>query len=82
LLSNFTDAPAALRLIDHLGISHFFDVVLISGELGYRKPHPLVFRRLIEELRVEKDRLIFIGDDLESDIRGAQEAGLIPVWMT
>src|ERR1700675_4085801 len=48
LLSNLTHAPAALSIIDKLGMARFFDVVLVSGQLGYRKPHPSVFLELLE----------------------------------
>jgi len=82
LLSNFTHAPAAIEIIKEMSLRPFFDVVLVSGELGYRKPHPLVFTRLIDQLGVEKNQILFVGDDPEPDITGAQEAGLHPVWMT
>jgi len=82
LLSNFTHGPAAREIIDKLGLNPFFDVVLISGELGYRKPHPLVFHQLIERLGVEKDQILYVGDDPEPDITGAQKAGLQPVLTT
>ena len=82
LLSNFTHAPAAMEIIDVVRLTSFFDVVLISGALGYRKPHPLVFRKLIEQLGVEKHEVLYVGDDPEPDITGAQRAGLKPVWTT
>ena len=82
LLTNFTHGPAAREIIDKLGLGPFFDVVLISGELGFRKPHPLVFRQLIEHLGVEKDQILYVGDDPEPDITGAQKAGLQPVLTT
>jgi len=82
LLSNFTHAPAAVKIIDHMGLSPFFDVVLISGEIGYRKPHPLVFRRLIESLGMDAGETLYVGDDPEADINGALRAGLQPVWFT
>ena len=82
LLSNFTHAPAALKIIDHMGLSPFFDVVLISGQIGYRKPHPSVFRRLIESLGVDGGEVLYVGDDPEADINGALRAGLQPVWFT
>ena len=82
LLSNFTHPPAARGLLDFFGLTPFFEVVLISGDLGYRKPHFSVFEQLISELGVERDQILFIGDDLGPDIRGAKEAGLNPVWMT
>jgi putative hydrolase of the HAD superfamily len=82
LLSNFTHAPAARGLMAHLGLSDYFEVILISGDLGYRKPHPLVFQRLAEALDKPPEQILFIGDDLEPDIQGAREAGLRPVWTT
>jgi len=82
LLSNFTHGPAAREIIERLGLIEFFEVILISGELGYRKPHPSVFDRLIEHLAFEKDQIIFVGDDPEADIAGAKDAGIQPVWTT
>ena len=82
LLSNFTHAPAARAVIESVGLTSFFDVLIISGELGYCKPHPLVFRRLVEQLGVKKGQILFVGDDPLPDITGASQAGLQPVWMT
>jgi len=82
LLSNFTHPPAIREIIDSLGLTPHFDAVLISGELGYRKPHPMVFRLLIEELHVKRNQILFIGDDPEPDITGAMQAGIQPVWFT
>jgi len=82
LLSNFTHAPAAKNIIGHVGLNHSFHVVLISGDLGFRKPHPSVFRQLIDRLGVEKNRILYVGDDPETDIIGASRAGIQPVWTT
>jgi putative hydrolase of the HAD superfamily len=56
--------------------------VLISGEVGYRKPHALVFRLLVEKLGVEPGELLYVGDDPEPDIDGAWSVGIQPVWTT
>lgn len=82
LLSNFTHGPAAREIIEHVGLNPFFDVILVSGEDGFRKPHPSIFRRLVEALGVEPHQTIYVGDDPEPDITGAQGAGLQPVWTT
>ena len=82
LLSNFTHAPAAWEILHRLSLSQCFDIVLISGELGFRKPFPFVFDKLIEALGTERERVLFIGDDPEADVMGAHQAGLQPVWMT
>ena len=82
LLSNFTHSPAAREIIERLGLAPFFEIVLISGDLGYRKPYPLVFFQLRDSLGVKNHEMLFIGDDPVSDIAGARQAGLGPVWMT
>jgi putative hydrolase of the HAD superfamily len=82
MLTNFTHGPAARKIITQLGLASFFDVILISGELGFRKPSPVVFQKLVEGLEVEKHQMIYIGDDPEPDIVGARNAGIQPVWFT
>ncbi|MBM3222932.1 MAG: HAD family hydrolase, partial [Candidatus Tectomicrobia bacterium] len=82
LLSNLTYAPAALRIIDKLGMTPFFDAILVSGQLGYRKPHPMVFAALVEQLGMPQAQTAFVGDNLDADVRGAQQAGLQPIWVT
>ena len=82
LLTNFTHGPAARTILDYLGITPFFGTILISGELGFRKPHPSVFLKLVEYLGVEASQILYVGDDPEPDIKGARAVGLQPVWTT
>ena len=82
LLSNFTHPPAVAQIIAELDLEPFFDVVLISGDLGYRKPHLSVFEALIDRVGAEKEEIAFVGDDPEADVEGALRAGLQPVWTT
>jgi putative hydrolase of the HAD superfamily len=69
LLSNFTHPPAAKNILFELGLTPFLEVVLISGDLGYRKPHGSVFEELIDQLGVQRDEIAFVG-------------GLQPIWTT
>ena len=82
LLSNFTHWPAALEIIDRLALAPFFEIKLISGQLGYRKPHGEVFRELIGGFDVPKDEIMYVGDDVDADVNGASAAGIQPVWFT
>ena len=82
LVSNFTHAPAAMKLMEHLDISRYFQVTVISGEVGYRKPNPLIFRIFINTLNIDPQYMIYVGDDPMHDIQGAMGAGIMPVWMT
>ena len=81
LLTNFTHGPAARRIIEQLGLTPLFDAIIISGEIGYRKPNPLVFRQLRSHLRVLETQIVHVGDDPEADVLGALNAGIQPVWV-
>lgn len=82
LLSNFTHGPAAWRILTDTGLTPFFDAILISGELGYRKPSPLLFQKLVAQISPEDNGVLYVGDDPEADVFGALRAGLQPVWTT
>jgi len=82
LLSNFTHWPAALEIINRLGLAPFFEVKLISGQVGYRKPHGEVFRRLTDGFCAPTDEIIYVGDDVDADVNGALAFGIQPVWFT
>jgi HAD superfamily hydrolase (TIGR01509 family) len=82
LLSNFTHPPAVERILARVGIEHFFTGILISGRIGHRKPHPAVFAELRKCLGLTPSEIAFVGDELQTDILGAREAGMQTVWMT
>jgi putative hydrolase of the HAD superfamily len=82
LLSNFTHPPAAMSLITQLELEPFFEVILISGDLGYRKPHPSVFKELVSQLEAQENEIAFVGDDPDADVAGALRSGLKPIWTT
>ena len=63
-------------------MTSFFDAVVVSGQFGYRKPHPRVFLELLDQLGTSKEQTAFVGDNLEADIHGARQMGIQPIWMT
>jgi HAD superfamily hydrolase (TIGR01549 family) len=52
------------------------DVALGSGAFGRTKPHPTIFRAVLERLEVEPAQAAMVGDSLEDDIEGARAAGI------
>ena len=82
LLSNFTHGPAAQAILDRLGVAQFLEVTVISGDIGYRKPHGQAFGVLRDRFGVPGDQIAFVGDDLDNDVHGARQAGLLPIWTT
>jgi putative hydrolase of the HAD superfamily len=50
--------------------------LVISSEAGWRKPAPGFFDRLCRDVDLPPSRVLFVGDDLDNDYRGAVAAGL------
>jgi putative hydrolase of the HAD superfamily len=82
LVSNFTHPPAVEEILARVGIAHFFGETLISGQFGFRKPHPVVFAELQRRLCVDAAEIVFVGDELQADVIGAHKAGMRTVLMT
>jgi FMN phosphatase YigB (HAD superfamily) len=60
----------------------FFEVVIVAGEAGVPpKPNAEPFLVCLERLGREPGETIYIGDDWEIDICGAQAVGIEPVWL-
>jgi putative hydrolase of the HAD superfamily len=74
VVSNF---DGRLRfIIDHLGISKFFNHIFVSSELGADKPDPEIFRRALRVVDLSPDQVLHVGDDPERDWKAAKAAGL------
>jgi putative hydrolase of the HAD superfamily len=52
------------------------DAALGSGTFGRTKPHPTIFRAVLERLGVESGDAAMIGDSPEDDIQGARASGI------
>ena len=82
LISNAADAANVRRQIGSADIGSFFDLVLISSEVGIRKPHREIFQKALDHFQVDPTKALMVGDLLEADILGARNAGMASVWLT
>lgn len=48
----------------------------------FGKPHPAAFKRMVTALQSTPTRCLMIGDNLHTDIAGANAAGLRSLWIT
>jgi putative hydrolase of the HAD superfamily len=76
LVSNYPCGLSLRRLLSVLGIADRFHPVVISGEVGYVKPHPKLFALALEGLGVAPERVLFVGDSWAGDMVGASAAGM------
>ena len=68
------------RAISGLGIRDYFETILISEIEGVRKPQPEIFHRTMTRLGVSAQNSVFVGDNPEADITGANQVGLRTIW--
>ena len=58
-----------------------FDAVVISGEVGMRKPEPRIFRHAAALLDLEPEECVFV-DDVEANVKAAIACGMTGVHHT
>jgi len=61
------------------GWQDMFDVVVISGEVGMRKPEAQIFRHTVKSLGLAAPSCVFV-DDHRANVKAAAELGLVGVW--
>ncbi|MFC7366598.1 MULTISPECIES: HAD family hydrolase [Bhargavaea] len=62
-------------------ISPYFDFILISGDFGKGKPDASIFLHVLEKMGTQADEALMVGDNLMTDILGANRAGIRSVWL-
>ena len=55
--------------------------IIVSGDYGINKPDKRIFEVMQEKLQLGVESLYYIGDSLENDIVGANNAGWKPIWI-
>lgn len=82
LCSNFTHAETARAILRDAEFEQHLDSIVISEEMGMRKPRPEIFEAVINELGFAPDEILHVGDNLRADVEGAAAVGMRTVWIT
>ncbi|MCC6614758.1 MAG: HAD family hydrolase [Anaerolineae bacterium] len=67
------------EIATHGILQHFPDCRISAADVGYLKPHPAIFQIALNCLDVKPNEAVFVGDDPDADIGGAEAAGLYAV---
>jgi REG-2-like HAD superfamily hydrolase len=62
-------------LLRDLKLDDYFEVILISQEIGFTKPSRVIFELAAEKLALPPESILHVGDSLELDAQGARAAG-------
>lgn len=65
-----------LGILEGLGLSPHFEEIVVSSRVGYRKPHPEIFRAACARMGARPAEALHVGDSLYDDVEGARASGL------
>ena len=82
LISNtgITPGRIIIEVFKGYNILQYFQVKIFSDEIGYYKPHPILFKTALKKLKCDPKDAVHIGDILETDIKGAKECNMYAIW--
>ena len=78
LVSNFDHPSHVHSVLSKLGLTPYFDSVVISAEVGIKKPDPRIFDAALEQTGIKPEEAIYVGDT-EDDTKAARAAGMVPI---
>jgi len=76
LVSNYPCGDSLRRSLRSTGIADLFDPIVVSGDVGYVKPHPRMFSIALDALGVPPGRVLYVGDNWIADMLGGRRAGM------
>lgn len=74
VVSNWSDRLPAI--LEGLGLSPYFEVVVVSAIVGHTKPERGIFEAALTRFGVPPAAALHVGDDPLNDVAGARRAGL------
>ena len=67
--------------INKLEIEKYVDTIFAADEVGFMKPHKEYYEGLLKKASItNKKDILFIGDDLDKDIKGGVDNGIDTCW--
>ncbi|HBQ97476.1 MULTISPECIES: HAD-IA family hydrolase [Roseofilum] len=69
------------KVLNALGLQHFFQSITISTEVSVAKPNSKIFHTALAKHGYKPHQAWHIGDSYEDDYLGAIEAGFSPIWL-
>ena len=81
IVSNFDYSATVHLILERELITHYFDAIVVSDEIGWRKPAPAIFLEALRRLSLEPSEVLFVGDRAEIDVLGAKQVGMAAAWV-
>jgi len=81
VVSNFDYTPTARGILEREGIAGHFESIVVSDQVGWRKPKAVIFETALRRMAINPDEALFVGDRADIDVAGAQGVGMPAVWI-
>ena len=81
MLSNASDEANVRRMLANHRLEKIFDPVVISAEIGIRKPDARAFQPILKAWGIPAPQIVMVGDQLGMDILGAKNLGMRTIWL-
>lgn len=80
ILSNtFVHGSSLDRHLRQAGLLEYFDQRIYSYQYSFRKPDRRIFLEAARRIAAAPEHILFVGDRMDKDVRGALAAGMVPV---
>ena len=81
VVSNFDYTPTARLILEREGIADLFETVVVSDQVGWRKPKAVIFETALRGVGVGAAEALFVGDRVDIDVAGAHGVGMEAAWV-
>jgi putative hydrolase of the HAD superfamily len=69
------------RKLETMGLRDLFSCIVLSEEIGIRKPNAKIFHLATSLLNVQSSECLYVGDSYTNDVIGAKTAGMQACWL-
>jgi putative hydrolase of the HAD superfamily len=76
VITNYMDGYTCQLVFDKLGYRDTFDALVVSAEVGYRKPSRVIFEHALRETGSRPENCVMVGDMYDADVVGANNMGM------
>ena len=80
--TGITPGRVLRKVLETHDILKYFQTTIFSNETGYLKPSNAMFETALKNMEIDSENAIHIGDLLQTDIIGAEEAGMKTIWIS
>jgi len=62
LITDFDHPPYIHHILDKYNLNQYFKIVVISGDVGVKKPHPAMFQQALEDAQLSASQVVYVGE--------------------